>query len=229
MVSRTAATVADGAAGREFAKGTIVGLAYAMRLALFELVRRAQDAGAPAERRDCWLVTREELPTFVEQPSTLGDIIAERRERRELLQSRIPPFVFQGSIPDPHTWARRDEAHRVARATTGTRLTGMGVSPGVARGRVRVVHDPSDPGLLEPGDVLVAPVTDPAWTPLFLVADAVVCDVGARLSHAAIVARELGIPAVVSVADATRRLADGATVSVDGTEGTVTVIDAGGS
>ena len=227
VLTRAAETLADGAAGREFAKGTIVLLAYSMRLALFELVRRAQDAGGPSHRRDCWLVTREELPTFINQPSTLSDTIASRRERRDLLQSRIPPFVFEGTIPDPHTWARRDDAPNVERAVTGTRLTGMGVSPGVARGRVRVIRDPSDPVLLEPGDVLVAPVTDPAWTPLFLVASAVVCDVGAKLSHAAIVARELGIPAVVSVDHATHRLIDGATVSVDGTEGTVTVIDAG--
>ena len=83
--------------------------------------------------------------------------------------------------------------------------------------------DPADPGALEPGDVLVAPITDPAWTPLFLAAAAVVVDVGAQQSHAAIVARELGIPAVVSVEGASHTIPDGTTITVDGTRGTVTV------
>jgi pyruvate,water dikinase len=85
------------------------------------------------------------------------------------------------------------------------------------------VLDPGNPFALEPGDVLVAPITDPAWTPLFVTAAAVVVDVGAQVSHAVIVSRELGIPCVVSVKDASRRIPDGAVVTVDGTTGTVTV------
>ena len=76
-----------------------------------------------------------------------------------------------------------------------------------------------------PGEVLVAPLTDPAWTPLFLPAAAVVVNVGALMSHAVIVSRELAIPCVVSVADATKQLADGMLVEVDGTAGTVTVLE----
>ena len=85
--------------------------------------------------------------------------------------------------------------------------------------------DPADALDLEPGEVLVAPITDPAWTPLFLPSAAVVVDVGALMSHAVIVSRELGIPCVVSVDGATRRIPDGALVEVDGTAGTVTVLD----
>ena len=84
--------------------------------------------------------------------------------------------------------------------------------------------DPSDPRGLEPGDVLVAPLTDPSWTPLFVPAAAVVVDVGAQITHAVIVSRELGLPCVVSVIDATRRIADGAMIEVDGRAGTVTVL-----
>jgi pyruvate,water dikinase len=87
-----------------------------------------------------------------------------------------------------------------------------------------VVLDPFDPRGLEPGDVLVAPVTDPAWTPLFVPAAAVVVDVGAQITHAVIVSRELGIPCVVSVTGATRKIPDGAMVTVDGTNGTVTLL-----
>jgi pyruvate,water dikinase len=87
------------------------------------------------------------------------------------------------------------------------------------------VLDPHDADVLEPGDVLVAPITDPSWTPLFVPAAAVVVDVGAPLSHAIIVSRELGIPCVVSVTDATKRIPDGSLVTVDGNTGTVMVVE----
>jgi pyruvate,water dikinase len=87
-----------------------------------------------------------------------------------------------------------------------------------------VILDPADPLALEPGEVLVAPLTDPAWTPLFVPAGAVVVNVGALVSHAIIVSRELGIPGGVSVPDATDRIPDGATITVDGSTGTVTVV-----
>src|SRR5207302_2555585 len=95
--------------------------------------------------------------------------------------------------------------------------------------RARVVLDPSDARGLMPGDVLVAPLTDPAWTPLFLLASAVVVNVGALMSHAVIVSRELGIPCVVAVQNATDRIVDGAMLEVDGTAGTVTVLDMAGA
>ena len=85
-----------------------------------------------------------------------------------------------------------------------------------------MILDPADPRQLEPGDVLVCPITDPSWTPLFLGAVAVVCDTGALQSHAAIVSRELGIPAVLSVPGITA-VADGTMLHVDGTNGTVTI------
>ena len=83
--------------------------------------------------------------------------------------------------------------------------------------------DLSDPSVLEPGEIMVAPSTDPSWTPLFLVAGGVVTDIGAVGTHAVIVSRELGIPCVPSIADATKRIPDGATITVDGALGTVTV------
>jgi pyruvate,water dikinase len=104
-------------------------------------------------------------------------------------------------------------------------LKGIAGCPGVARGRARVVLDPSDPRGLGPGEILVAPITDPSWTPLFVPADGVIVEVGAQMSHAVIVSRELGIPAVVSVTGATQALRDGALVEVDGDRGTVTVIE----
>ena len=122
------------------------------------------------------------------------------------------------------SWPRKG-ASTAGAAVPGDVLTGVPGSPGTATGRARVVLHPSDPFALEPGDVLIAPITDPAWTPLFVPAAAVVVNVGAQVSHAVIVSRELGIPCVVSVLDATTRIADGALVSVDGSTGTVTILD----
>ena len=105
----------------------------------------------------------------------------------------------------------------------GDVLSGVAGSPGEASGRARILLDLSDPSRLEPGDILIAPSTDPSWTPLFLVAGAVVTDIGAVGTHAVIVSRELGIPCVPSIADATKRIPDGATITVNGSLGTVTI------
>ncbi len=103
-------------------------------------------------------------------------------------------------------------------------LVGATASPGVYEGRVRIVHDPRG-ARLEPGEVLVAPGTDPAWTPLFLSAGALVMEVGGIMSHGSVVAREYGIPAVVGVTGATQRLRTGQRVRVDGESGQVVPLD----
>jgi pyruvate,water dikinase len=100
-------------------------------------------------------------------------------------------------------------------------LTGTGASPGTACGTARAVHSIDEFATVRPGDILVCRTTDPAWTPLFGVAAAVVTETGGMLSHAAIVAREFGIPAVLGITDALTRIRNGATLEVDGTQGTV--------
>jgi pyruvate,water dikinase len=109
-------------------------------------------------------------------------------------------------------------------AVSGDVLIGAAGCAGVVRGRARVILDSSDPTALEPGDILVAPNTDPSWTPLFVPAGGVIVDVGAMNSHAVIVSRELGVPCAVSVVDATKRIPDGAMVELDGGAGTVTIL-----
>jgi rifampicin phosphotransferase len=103
-------------------------------------------------------------------------------------------------------------------------LHGTPGSPGVAEGPVRVIRDASEFDKLRSGEVLVAPYTNPAWTPLFQRAIAVVVDTGTAASHAAIVAREYGIPAVMGTMDGTQRLTDGQHVQVDGNRGLVWVL-----
>ena len=100
-------------------------------------------------------------------------------------------------------------------------LRGVSGSPGRYSGTVRVVRDETEFAKLGPGDVLVAPVTSPPWSVLFLQAGAVVTDGGGVLSHTAVIAREYGIPAVLATGEATRRLSDGDLVRVDGTTGVV--------
>ena len=103
-------------------------------------------------------------------------------------------------------------------------IVGIGVSPGVREGSVRVIRDPHG-AHLAPGEILVAPSTDPAWTPLFLTAGGLVMEAGGILSHGSVVAREYGIPAIVGVADATTRLKTGDRIRMDGTMGTVEILD----
>jgi pyruvate, water dikinase len=106
--------------------------------------------------------------------------------------------------------------------TPTTGLAGTPGSHGNATGAARIVRGPSDFARVRPGDILVCPFTDPAWTPLLRIVGGVVTETGGVLSHAAIVAREQAIPAVLGVQDATSRLSDGALVTIDGTTGTVT-------
>jgi pyruvate,water dikinase len=108
---------------------------------------------------------------------------------------------------------------RVAASGDGA-LRGTAASPGTVTAPARVLRDPAG-GRLDQGEVLVAPSTDPGWTPLFLTAGGLVMEMGGAMSHGAVVAREYGIPAVVGVPDATERIADGQTVTVDGTAGLV--------
>lgn len=104
-------------------------------------------------------------------------------------------------------------------------LTGVGASTGSAHGTARLIHGPDEFTHFQSGDVLVCRTTDPAWTPLFGMASAVVTETGGMLSHAAIVAREFGIPAVLGVRGALDLLADGEPLAIDGAQGTVTRVE----
>jgi pyruvate,water dikinase len=208
-------------AGRERTKTNIIRLVNELRVGQRELGRRMVERGLWDTPTSGAMLEDAEVDAFLADPEAWTDTIREREARYALLFDLEPPFVFAGSVPPLRTWDRRDR--RTGLAGPGTVLSGIPGCPGAATGRARVVLDPADPGALEPGDVLVAPITDPAWTPLFVPAAAVVVDVGAQLSHAVIVSRELGIPCAVSVTGATNQIPDGALVTVDGTSGTVTI------
>lgn len=208
---------------RERSKTTVIGAVHGGRRAQRLLAERIAARGGPAHRWHTCLLLPDEFRRAVADPEPFRSVIEERVQLYERLSSLEPPFVFDGEVPDVGTWEPRD--HPGESVVVGETIRGIAGCPGVARGRARVVLDPGEPGDLGPGDVLVAPITDPSWTPLFLAADAVVVDVGATMSHAVIVSRELGIPCVVSAVGATRRVPDGALVEVDGNAGTVTIVE----
>ncbi len=208
--------------GRERSKTNAVRFIHETRVLLHELGRRLVERGHFDDPTDFGMVLADELDLLLADPGALVPELRVRRARHRELAELLPPFAFAGEPPGVDTWERRD-AHVEEAASVGDVLEGISGCPGAATGTARVILDPSDPSALQPGDVLVAPITDPSWTPLFLAASAVVVDVGAQLSHAIIVSRELGIPCVVSVTGATQRIPDGAVVTVDGTAGTVTI------
>ncbi len=209
-------------AGRERAKTTTVRVINEVRMAVRELGRRYVERGLITEVEQIFMLTDDELDHVRHDPEHFRQTIAERWAQYRRLADHEPVFNVNHVAPHLSDMTRRADKG-VSKAVSGTVLKGTAGSGGVATGRARVVNDAADPVGLEPGDVLVAPQTDPSWVPLFVPAAAVVVNVGALGSHAMIVSRELGIPCVVAVSDATYLIPDGATVTVDGTAGTVTV------
>jgi len=195
------------------------------RMALTEVARRLHAEGHLESQRQLFMATDDELDILIAEPEALRERLAAREKQwHELASLDIPTFLDSRTGVKPlHEIPRRAEVE-VEVAKPGDVLQGGPASAGVARGRARIVHDTASISEFQPGEVLVAPQTDPSWTPLFMVANAVVVDVGALGSHAMIVSRELGIPCAAGVTAATRRIPDGAEVEVDGSTGTVTVL-----
>jgi rifampicin phosphotransferase len=210
--------------GRERSKTNIIRVLEEMRLAVWELGRRAVARGEITHPADLCLLFEDEVEAMI--AGNLADVpglVAERQAHYQWLLGLEPPFIVNGTAPPPSTWPRKVDRTAVA-LEPGELLHGVPGCPGTVQGRARVILDPGNPFALEPGDILIAPHTDPAWTPLFVPAGGVVVNVGAALSHAVIVSRELGLPCVVSATDATLRIPDGALVEVDGDTGTVRLL-----
>jgi pyruvate,water dikinase len=157
-------------------------------------------------------------------PPDVTDLIANRRRRRSEYEQLRIESNWKG-VPAATPVASSASGAAEPSAITGERgaVTGLGVSAGVAEGVVRVVTDPAFADV-EPGDVLVSSTTDPSWSSIMFICSALVVDIGGPLSHAAVVARELGVPCVVNTRDGTERLRTGDRVRVDGAAGTVEII-----
>ena len=214
------------AAWRERGKTNAVKGIHEVRLPMFELGRRLVAEGHLDHPRQVFMALESELDSLGSQPAAIAETLKQReRDWRALFDIEPPTFVVGGQeMADLSSLPRRGGGETTP-VKPGEVLTGAGASPGVARGRARVIRDLSQIAAFEPGEILVAPQTDPSWTPLFMVAGGVVVDVGAMGSHAMIVSRELGIPCAAGVGGATLRIPDGTLLEVDGSAGTVTVLE----
>jgi pyruvate,water dikinase len=203
------------ARNRERTKACWVRSMRLSRPLLQELAARAARSGAVAEPDDFYFLTWNEAQQLTTGQGLAATVAARRREAADL-ELVLPPAMFEA----PPEIARIEPGFAASAA-----LAGVGVSAGSATGPARVVRSAAAATEvdLQPGEILIAPFTDAAWTPLFIPAAGVVVETGGLLSHAAIVAREFGIPAVVAVKGATSVIQDGQTVTIDGAAGTVTL------
>jgi pyruvate,water dikinase len=213
---------------RENLKSELVRVVALARQTVLELSRRLVASGVFRQIDDVFFLSQEELDDVVRgQPdvSALGRTIGERRGEYELYCSITPPPVVIGTF-DPHRYAqqaRRD--HTPHQQPVAVILHGLCVSPGHVVGRARVILRADTTQQVLPGEILVAPFTDPGWTLHFVTAAGIVMDMGGLLSHGSIVAREYGIPAVVNVGPATTLIKTGQLLDVDANRGVVTLLE----
>jgi phosphohistidine swiveling domain-containing protein len=189
-------------------------LQWALRASLIRVGRDVVEGGALEDPQWVAFCSWAELRRAALTPEASPNLTPVARRRAERLREQgaiVPPVFLRGDQPVAPAQPFSD------------RLRGQGVSAGRASGPVRRARSLDEARSLQPGEILVAPSVDPAWTPLFLVAAGVVLEMGSRLSHGAVVAREYRVPAVVNVEDAFARLTDGQWVTVDGSRGAVFV------
>jgi len=194
-----------------------------MRRAVLRIGEALADRGVIEEPADVFFLTQTEaLAALDSDPAASATIdVAGRRSVREAQATLVPPLLI-GRVNRmlQSMWESFPRLIGAVRSETAL-VSGAPAAPGRASGVVRVILGPLQFDELQPGEVLVAPLTAPAWTPLFDRAAAVVTDIGSAASHASIIAREYGIPAVVGCGDATARLRTGMRVTVDGGTGNV--------
>ncbi|MFC4358051.1 PEP/pyruvate-binding domain-containing protein [Halobium salinum] len=213
---------------REYPKQGVAHLFAAWHDVLADAGESLARAGRLDDPDDVWFLRREELLAALDGDADGGSDDGDAAELRPRIEARRRTFERFRTVDAPPLLTSEGEAPRPpvdSDLPAGT-LVGTGVSVGVVEGVARVVRDPRV-ATVQPGEVLVAPSTDPGWTPLFLNAAALVSEVGGPVSHGALVAREYGLPAVVSVRGATHSIRTGQRVRVDGARGTVEVLDDG--
>ena len=172
------------------------------------------EQGVLDEPDDAFYLVEDEL--VGPAPANAKELVAERRAQRAEFQRHDVPTCWSGN-PEPFEITPPDEKN------TDTAIKGIGASGGVVEGTVRVVHDPTFTDI-EPGEVLVCVTTDPSWASVLFLSSALVVDIGGLLSHAAVVAREVGVPCVVGTGNGTKVLRTGDRVRVDGNTGAVDVV-----
>jgi pyruvate,water dikinase len=204
---------------RESPKFAAVRIFGIMRTALLESGQAFVEKDILSKPDDvCFLYMAELEALAAGEQRDWARLIQKRRQAyaREQLRRQIPQLLLSDgqAFYEGGAGTQQDDA---------SVITGSPVSPGVVEGTVRVVLDPHGTQLA-PGEILVCPGTDPSWTPLFLAASGLVMEVGGMMTHGSVVAREYGIPAVVGVHEATRRLHTGQCIRVDGNTGQIDIL-----
>lgn len=200
---------------RERAKSELVRGADSLRYSVVEVGRRLVERGILNSPEDAFYCSRADMFSILNgdwDGTGLGQLAADRKARKEELATLTPPDVIIDGV---------EQCAAELPAVDGEALVGLGVATGRAKGVARHVRHPHEGGRLGKGEVLVAPSTDPGWTPMFLKASAVVMETGGYLSHGAIVAREYGVPAVVNIPGVMKIVQDGQEIVVDGDEGKI--------
>lgn len=219
FIALMAKRAADGAAVREQAKSHYVRYLMPLRKVSLEFGRRFAERQLNMQTEDIFHCDIAEIASIISgewQGDALKVIIEERKAEQQRLQATPAPDEIVDNNPR-FAYSSISVSHSDA-------LKGVPVAGGCATGRAFVAHTPEQGIAMQVGDILIAPSTDPGWTPLFLHATGLVMETGGYLSHGAIVAREYGIPAVVNVAGAMSRISTGDNIKVDGNRGEVEVI-----
>ncbi|PNH80808.1 phosphoenolpyruvate synthase [Arthrobacter sp. AFG20] len=209
---------------REYPKFRLIVAFAVLRRQLQQVGEELADAGRIQVPDDVFFLDLTEARVGLRGADLRGPV-AERRKsyQREMRRRRIPRVLLSdGTDVEAAMVAQAGAASSADGQLRPGTLVGTAASAGTVTGKARVILDPAR-AHLEPGEILVAPSTDPGWTPLFMTAGALVMEMGGPISHGAVVAREYGIPAVVGVPDATKRIRTGDSVTVDGAAGTVVV------
>ncbi|MEV0122184.1 rifamycin-inactivating phosphotransferase [Streptomyces sp. NPDC050703] len=201
---------------REYPKYNIVCRTFVYKQALLAEAERLVRAGVLAEKEDIYYLTFPEL----------HETVRSQRVDRRLVREREEAFRSYGALTPPRVLTSDGEALTGSYRREGVpdgALVGLAVSAGTVEGRARVIHDMAEADL-EAGDILVTAFTDPSWSPLFVAVKGLVTEVGGLMTHGAVIAREYGLPAVVGVDRATRRIRDGQRIRVHGSDGYVEIL-----
>jgi phosphoenolpyruvate synthase/pyruvate phosphate dikinase len=201
---------------REYPKYGMASRYFVYKQTLLEEAERLVRARVLRDKEDIFYLRFQELHDAVRTNQVDEQLIRERKDAFRSYQSLTPPRVLTSDGEAVAGTYRRDDLPAGA-------LVGLAVSAGTVEGRARVILDMAKADL-EPGDILVTAYTDPSWTPLFVAIKGLVTEVGGLMTHGAVIAREYGLPAVVGVEHATRRIRDGQRIRVHGTDGYVEIL-----
>ena len=201
---------------REYPKYGMVSRYFVYKRALLDEAERLVQASILDEAEDAFFLTLPEIEDVVRTQVVDSELIRERKDAFASYQALMPPRVLTSEGEAVAGSYRRTDVPAGA-------LVGLPVSAGTVEGRARVIVD-IEQANLKAGDILVTAFTDPSWSPLFVTIEALVTEVGGRMTHGAVIAREYGLPAVVGVEHATQLIPDGQMIRVHGTEGYVELL-----